>query len=52
MSRVVQALRAIGYLIAAVGAWFNSYFVIIFGFLIIGAAWSSGKILPKGIRRN
>ncbi len=49
MTREVMILRGIGYVIAAFGAWFNSYGIVIFGFIILLFGWCSGKILPHGL---
>ena len=42
MTRVMEALRLVGYIIMAAGAWYNALFFIGLGFLIVLGAWLNG----------
>lgn len=44
MTRNMQALRAVGQIVAWIGAWFQLIWVVAIGYLVILSAWFRGKL--------
>jgi hypothetical protein len=44
MTRTMEALRLVGYIIMALGAWYHALFFIGLGLLIILGAWLNGTL--------
>ena len=47
MNRGVEACRFLGYFIMLGGAWYQSFMVVVFGFLVIVLAWMLGLVQSK-----
>lgn len=47
MNRWMEFLRLFGDLLMVLGAWYQSYIIILIGLLIILTAWSNGMIRRK-----
>ncbi len=47
MTRPIEVIRASGYVLMAVGAWYHIVWLIPAGFLVIALAWLRGVIFPK-----
>jgi putative flippase GtrA len=46
MTRLMQAIRFVGYAIMALGAWYHAVPVVVIGLAVILLAWLRGIILP------
>ena len=46
MTRNMQALRAVGQIVAWIGAWFQLIWIVATGYLLILSAWLRGKLFP------
>ncbi len=47
MDHRAEALRLLGFLIMAVGAWFNEFWPIGTGLAVVLIGWANGLILPR-----
>ncbi len=46
MTNTIRLIRSIGLVITLIGAWFQIWWFIVAGLLVILLAWLRGKILP------
>ena len=47
MTSIVEAVRLLGFAIAAIGFWFHNIWLVLVGFLIVVLAWLRGLLAPK-----
>lgn len=47
MSVAMQGIRFLGFLVMAAGAWFNAWWMILLGLLIVLLGWLRGLIFPS-----
>jgi hypothetical protein len=47
MPVAMQGIRFLGFLVMAAGAWFNAWWMILLGLLIVLLGWLRGLIFPS-----
>lgn len=46
MTNTMRLIRILGLVISSIGAWYNMWWLVVAGLLVILVAWLRGKILP------
>ena len=47
MSRKIEVMRFLGFIIMVIGAWYHFLIIIIIGLLVVFLAWMNGIIIPR-----
>jgi len=47
MTSFVEAVRLLGFVVAAIGFWFHNIWLVLVGILIVVLAWLRGLLAPK-----